>query len=174
MPSVTEIIESAKKVKPYAVKNGKKIVSFADATALADKEGIEPTPKTGMRTYNHDGTLAKTRKRTSAINPANYFANRYKATSKKMKVVVDWRAIQEQARGDIYIKHIPAYVFERVKPEDAEKGDKGELLCTGIEMISEAEFISGYTDTLNVEAMMQIAPLIANYGSDITASELPI
>ena len=88
--------------------------------------------------------------------------------------MVDWRAIQEQAKGEIYIKNIPAYIFEREKTENTPDGSKGELVCTGIEMISDTEFISGYTDTLNVDAMMQIAPLIANYGADMTASELPI
>ena len=91
-----------------------------------------------------------------------------------MKVVVDWRAIQEQSTGEIYIRNIPAYVIERVKTDETPAGEKGDLVVTGIEIISDTEFISGFTDTLSVEAMMQIAPLIANFGSDITASDMPI
>ena len=172
--AIQEIIDAAKSVKPYAEKDGRKIVSFEDSVALANMEGVEPTPTTGQRTYNADGSLARTNKQTAAINPHNYFANRFRATQKKMRVVVDWRAIQEQSTGEIYIRNIPAYVFERVKTEDTPSGEKGELTLTGIEMVSDTEFISSFTDTLSVEAMMQIAPLIANFGSDITASEMPI
>lgn len=166
MPSVQEILDAANKVEPIAEKDGKKIVTFEDATALANMEGVEPTPKTGMRTYNSDGSLARIRTRAAAINPANYFANRYMATKTKLKVVVDWRAIHEQASGQIYLTNIPAYVFMR--------NDKGELYVDTVETISDREFITGYTDQLNEDAMKQIAPLIANYGSDVTATELPI
>lgn len=172
--AIQEILDAANAVKPFAEKDGRKIVSFEDSVALSNKEGIEPTPSTGQRTYNPDGSLARTNKSTAAINPHNYFANRFKATQKKMKVVTDWRAIQEQTTGEIYIRNIPAYIIERVKKEDTPSGEKGELVCTGVEMVSDTEFISGFTDTLSVEAMMQIAPLIANFGSDITASEMPI
>ena len=172
--AIQEILDAAKAVKPYAVKDGKKIVSFEDSAALANMEGIEPTPSSGQRTYNPDGSIARTNKLTAAIHKSNYFANRFRATQKKMKVVIDWRAIQEQSTGEIYIRNIPAYVFERVKTEDTPSGEKGELVITGIEMISDAEFVSGFTDTLSVDAMMQIAPLIANFGSDITASDMPI
>lgn len=166
MASVREILDAANKVEPIAEKDGKKIVTFEDAAALANMEGVEPTPKTGMRTYNPDGSLAKIRTRASAINPANYFANRYYMTQKRLKVVVDWRAIQEQASGQVYISNIPAYVFMR--------DEKGNLFIEKIETISDAEFVSKYTDQLNEDAMKQIAPLIANYGSDVTATELPI
>ena len=166
MPSVTEIIESAQKVKPVAEKDGRKIVSFEDAAILANKEGIEPTPKTGQRTYNPDGTLARTRKAVAAINPHNYFLNRMKIMSKKFKVVVDYRAIVEQASGSVYIKNIPAYVFT--------KDANGELYIEKVETISDTEFISDYTNMLSEDAMKQIAPLIANFGSEVTASEIPI
>lgn len=163
---VQEILDAAKRVEPIAEKDGKKIVTFEDAVALANMEGLEPTPKTGMRTYNPDGSLAGIRTRTAAINPANYFANRYYMTQKRLKVIVDWRAIHEQASGQIYMKNLPAYVFMR--------DDKGELFIEKIETVSDAEFIAKYTDSLNDEAMKQIAPLIANYGSDVQSTDLPI
>lgn len=166
MPRVSEILEAAEKVKPIAEKDGKKIVTFEDAVALANMEGIEPTPKTGMRNYNPDGSLAGIRTRAAAINPANYFANRYYMTAKRLKVVVDWRAIHEQASGQIYLSNIPAYVFMR--------DEKGVLFIEKIETISDAEFVAKYTDSLNEDAMKQIAPLIADYGSDVTATDLPI
>lgn len=163
---VQEIIEAANKVEPIAEKDGRKIVTFADAAALSDMEGIEPTPKTGMRTYNSDGSLARIRSKVAAVNPANYFANRYYATKTKLKVVVDWRSIHEQASGQIYMTSIPVYVFMR--------NDKGELYIDRVETVSDSTFIADYTETLNEDAMKQIAPLIANYGSDVNATELPI
>lgn len=166
MPSVTEIIESAKNVKPIAEKDGRKIVTFEDAATLANKEGIEPTPKTGQRTFNPDGTIARTRKSVSAINPHNYFMNRMKIMSKKFKVVVDYRAIVEQASGSVYIKNIPAFVFA--------KDTNGELYIEKVETISDTEFISDYTNMLSEDAMKKIAPLIADFGSDVTASDIPI
>ena len=166
MASVKEILDAAEKVEPIAEKDGKKIVTFEDAVALADMEGVEPTPKTGMRTYNPDGSLARIRTRAAAINPENYFANRVMKLKTKFKVVIDWRAIREQASGQIYIRNIPAYVFAR--------NEKGELFIERIETISDTEFISGYTEELNYDAMKQIAPLIANYGTDVTAIDLPI
>ena len=58
--AIQEIIDAAKNVKPFAEKDGRKIVSFEDSVALANMEGVEPTPTTGQRTYNADGSLART------------------------------------------------------------------------------------------------------------------
>ena len=45
--AIQEIIDAAKNVKPYAEKDGRKIVSFEDSVALANMEGVELTPTTG-------------------------------------------------------------------------------------------------------------------------------
>lgn len=164
--SIKEIIEQAEAVEPIAEKDGVAIVSFPDAAAKANMEHLEPSAKTGLRTYNNDGSLARIRYEVAAINPANYFANRFKATKTILRVVIDWRAITEQPLGKIYTSHVTAYVFKR----DEEK----KLYLDGVELVSDADFISDYTNTLNEEAMKEIAPMLANFGTNITESSIPI
>lgn len=166
MKSMRDVIERADEVKVIAEKNGTKITSFADAAALQDMEGYEPTPKSGLRTYNPDGSLARTRVKAAAINPEIYFANRFRKVSKKIQVVVDWRAITEQDTGSVYLKNIPCYIISR--------NDDGKLVVESTKTVSDDDFVKSFTDTLDEEAMKEIAPLIANFGADITTSSMPI
>lgn len=168
MSKMTEILNAAENVEPLAEKNGQKIVSFEDASVLANAEGFDPTPDTGTRTYNADGTLARIRKRTSAINVDSYFENRYKTNSKKeMMVVTDFRAIREQHLGRVYSKVIPCYVFTRDK-------ETGELRLDRTTTISDTEFISGYTKKLSIDAMKEVLPLIDNAPTVASGDEMPI
>lgn len=164
--AIKDIIEQAENVKPIAEKDGVEIVTFPDAVAKANMEHIEPSGKRGIRTYNPDGSLARIRYEASAINPMHYFANRFKNTKTILRVVIDYRAIMEQPTGKIYTPNITAYVFKR--------DDEGKLYIDGVEMVSDTDFISDYTNTLNEDAMREIAPLIANFGSDIVESSMPI
>lgn len=166
-----ETFENFEKVKPIAEKNGTKIVSYEDAKALNDMEMYERTPDTGDRTFNPDGSLARTRVLTSAINPENRFNNRYRIKGKigdrKMQVVVDYRALKEQSSGQVYLKNIPCY--EIARDED------GNLKLEKVFTVSDTEFISDFTDKLSVEVMKQVAPLIEEHGADIsTTNAMPI
>lgn len=167
---ILEVLEKAENVKPIAEKNGRKIVTFEDSVALANAEGFEPTPDTGIRKYNPDGSLAGIRTATAAINPNSFFANRYKVMgkpgAKKMGVVIDWRAIQEQQTGRVYLKTIPSYIFAR--------DEQNNLFIEKIEKVSDSEFMSDYTNTLDNASMAKIAPLIAEFGTESVTSELPI
>lgn len=168
MSKMTDILYAAENVEPLAEKNGEKIVSFEDAAVLANAEGFDPTPDTGTRTYNADGTLARTRQRTSAINVDSYFENRYKTNSKKeLMVVTDFRAIREQHLGRVYSKVIPCYVFTRDK-------ETGKLSLDKTTTISDTEFISGYTKKLSIDAMKEILPLIDNAPTVASGDEMPI
>lgn len=168
MSKMKEILDAAENVTPIAEKNGMKIVSFEDASVLANAEGYDPTPDTGTRTYNADGTLARIRKRTSAINEDSYFENRYKTNSKKeLMVVTDFRAIREQHLGRVYSKVIPCYVFTRDK-------ETGKLTLDRTTTISDTEFISGYTKKLSVDAMKEVLPLIDNAPTVASGDEMPI
>lgn len=163
-----EIIESEKgKVKPIAERNGVKIVDYADAKELSDLEMYAPTPDTGDRTFNPDGSLARTRTLHLAINPERRFNNRYRLKGKlgerKLQIVVDYRALQEQASGRVYLKSIPCY--EISKGEDGYKLDR-------IITVSDTEFISEFTDKLSVELMKQIAPLIEDGGNEISETKV--
>lgn len=169
MSKIKETLEAAENVTPIAIKDGKKIVTFQDAKVLQDAEGYEPTPSTGVRRYNPDGSLAATEARVVAINEDSYFANRYKLLgkgSKKMSVVTDWRAIQEQSSGRCYKKNLTSYVFAR--------NEQGELYIEKIDSVSDTEFLSDYTNILDNTNMAQLVALIDAYGSDITTSEMPI
>ena len=181
MSKIREVLEKAEKIKPMAVKNGKKIVTFEEAITLADAEGYEPTPNTSLREYDGNGNLKGIRTRVAAINPDSYFANRYKVSGKvghqKMSVVVDWRAIHEQNSGRCYLKHITAYVFARTeKYKDEATGEVmgGELYIEKVDTVSDTEFISDYTNTLDNQTMAKLIPLIDAFGTDVTTSELPI
>lgn len=168
MSKMTDILYAAENIKPIAEKNGEKIVSFEDAAVLANAEGFDPTPDTGTRTYNADGTLARTRQRNPAINEDSYFENRYKTNSKKeLMVVTDFRAIREQHLGRVYSKVIPCYVFTRDK-------DTGKLRLDKTTTISDTEFISGYTKKLSIGAMKEVLPLIDNAPTVASGDEMPI
>lgn len=166
-----ETFENFEKVKPIAEKNGTKIVSYEDAKTLSDMEMYERTPDTGDRTFNPDGSLARTRVLTAAINPDKRFNNRYRIKGKigdrKMQVVVDYRALKEQSSGQIYLKNIPCYEIGR--------DENGNLKLEKVITVSDTEFISDFTDKLSVDVMAQVAPLIEEHGADIsTTNAMPI
>lgn len=174
MASVREVLERADDVTIIAEKNGTKITTIDDATAIANAEFVERQAEgkkasavsAGIRTYNPDGSLARIRSKVSAINPSTYFANRFRKTQKRLWVVIDWRAIIEQNTGRIYIKNIPVWVLVR--------DESGDLKVDYITTVSDTDFVSDYTNTLSDDAMKQIMPLIANYGSNVSVSEMPI
>jgi len=166
MSRISEVLERAKEIEPIAVKNGATIVSFADAMTLANADMVEGKSDLGMRAYNPDGTIARSKARFVAINVDSYFANRYKVKSKKMYVVTDYRAIKEQNTGKCYIKNVPCYVFYR--------DENGKLAIEKVMTVSDSEFISEFTNTLNNKTMAELLPLIAQFGTEVTSSELPI
>lgn len=173
---ILETLTRAAEIKPIAEVNGVKVVSFEDAAVLANAEGYEPTPDTGLRTFNPDGTLARTRKLTSAINPDVYFDNRYKLKGKlgkEMWIVSaftpsGYRAITEQARGQIFLKNIPCHVLVR---DETTK----ELKVDRVENVSDAEFVSDFTNKLSNELMARVQKVISEFGAELTAHKtMPI
>lgn len=164
-----ELYEKVDKVRPLAEKDGQVYVTFEDAAVLNSFNADEP--KTGMQTKNPDGSLASTGKRVHAVNPNYFFANRYKVKGKKMYVVsghtIDgYRCIKEQSSGRVFIKTIPVYVIAR----DAD----GKLVLEKVTTVSDTEFISKFTNTLDNKSMAEILPLISSNGSEITANSMPI
>ena len=169
-----ELYEKYDNVKPFAEKDGQVFVSFADASVLNSVNAFDPKG-TGEQTRNRDGSLASTGKTVHAINPEYFFMNRYKTkgagANKKMLVVsghepTGWRCIKEQETGKVFIKTVPCYVFAR----DEEKN----LFIEKVTTISDTEFISDFTNTLDHKSMAELLPMITSYGSDITADSMPI
>ena len=168
--NLRQLFEDADKVVPIAEKDGQKICTFADAATLNSVNAYEGEG-TGVQVRNPDGSVASTGKTVHAINPNYFFANRYKVKAKKMYVVSGhepngFRCINEQERGRIHIKTVPCYVFSR--------NEKGELELEKVITVSDTEFISDFTHTLNNKSMAELLPMITSYGNEITADEMPI
>lgn len=177
-----ELYDKADKVKPFAEKDGQLFVSFEDAAVLNSVNAEEPHG-TGMQLRNADGSIASTGKTVHAVNPDYFFANRYMVKGKKMHVVsghepTGYRCIKEQSTGHIFVKTVPVYVIAREEKKDAEgnviKGEKGDLVLEKVTTISDSEFISDFTKTLDHESMAMILPLITQHGDGMTADSMPI
>lgn len=166
MSKILETMQKAQEVQPIGEKDGVKVVTFEDAVALNDADMLEPKQGVRTRAYNPDGTLARTSRMTTAMNVESYFINRFKLKAKKLNVVVDYRAIKEQATGACYLKQIPCYVFGR--------DEANNLVLEKVTTVGDTEFISDYINTLEPGAMAQLLPLIAAHGTNQTTSELPI
>lgn len=169
-----ELFEKADKVNILAEKEGEVFVNFEDAATLNSLNAYDPKG-TGMKTYNADGSLASTGKTVHAMNPDFFYMNRYKVKgrngAKELWIVsghtVDgFRCIEEQAKGRTFIKSIPCYVISR--------DDEGRLKLNRVTTVSDTEFISDFTNTLDNSSMAEILPLIVEHGVDITADTMPI
>lgn len=150
---ILESLKQAENIKPLYEQNGVKVVSFEDQKAAAQAEIIEGG-ELGGRTVNPDGTIARSRTRYAAINTDYLYLNRVKKVGTKMVVVIDYRAIKEQERGRIYLKHVPGYAIGR--------DENGELKLEKVISVPDTEFISEYTKTLKPEAMAKVIPLLRN------------
>lgn len=166
------LYDKADAIKPMAEKNGQLYVSFEEASILNSVNAEEGNEGTGMQTRNPDGSIASTGKRVHAINPDYFFSNRYEVKGKKLHVVsghepTGYRCIKEQKSGHVFVKTIPCYVIAR----DEEKN----LVLEKVITISDTEFISDFTNTLDHKSMAEVLPLITAYGnSGITADAMPI
>lgn len=165
-----ELYDKADKIKPMAEKDGQVFVNFDEAATLNSLNAEEPHG-TGMQMRNADGSIASTGKTVHAVNPDYFFANRYMVKGKKMHVVsghepTGYRCIKEQSTGHIFVKSIPVYVIAR----DEDKN----LVLEKVTTISDSEFISDFTKTLDHESMAKILPLITEHGNDMTADSMPI
>lgn len=165
-----ELYEKADNIKPFAKKNGQLYVSFEDASVLNSLNAEEPSG-TGLQTRNPDGSIANSGKRVHAINADYFFANRYKVKGKKLHVVsghepTGYRCIKEQSSGHVFVKTIPVYIIAR----DEEKN----LVLEKVSTISDTEFISEFTNTLDHKSMAEVLPLITEHGEKMTADSMPI
>lgn len=172
--SMRELFEKADNVKPLAEKDGAVYVDFDDAATLNSVNAYEGGG-TGVQVRNPDGSLASTGKTVHAMNPSYWFANRYKVKGTKgnQKLLVvsghepsGFRCIQEQARGRVHVKTVPCYQFIR--------DDKNELVLEKKITVSDTEFVSDFTHTLNNKSMAELLPMITSFGDDMTADEMPI
>lgn len=165
MAGLKEIIEKTENIKPMGTINGKPVISIEEQRDMALLEHMTGQEKLDTVQFNPDGTVACTPGGTLAINPDVYFINRCKKVKDTLYVVTDYRAIQEQGSGNVYMKSIPAFVIKR--------DEKGSLALDKVATISDTEFISDFDLILDREAMAQIKPLVEQ-GVGVTRSGLPI
>lgn len=163
---ISNALEKAKDIQPLAIKNGMQIVSYEDAVILNQIEMMDDATDMGERKFNPDGTLARSKKKISSINVETLFNNRFrKMAGKKYQVVIDYRAIKEQSSGIIYAKNIVAYEIGSVN---------GELKLLKIVNVSDSEFISEFTNRLDIPSMVRILPLIQANDGNVTEQSLDI
>lgn len=176
-----ELYAKADNVKPLAKKDGQVYVTFEDAAVLNSLEAFDPQVGTGEQIRNADGSIASTGKTVHAINPEYFYLNRFKVkgtgANRKLYVVsghepIGFRCIREQEKGKIHIRTIPCYIFAREKTDD--KDEAGKLVLEKVTTISDTEFISDFTGTLENSAMAELLPMIASYGVGRTAESMPI
>ena len=167
--SISQILADAKTVKPIAItEDGKLCVSFEDYVNLTVCDEVENNDL-GMVEMNPDGSPACTPHKYLAVSLEQLFLNRYKVaqegTEKKLYVVTDWLCIQRQASGMTPFERIPCYVLARKNKQ---------LVYEKTITVSDDEFISDFTGSLDREAMTQILPLLAKKDSGITKDKMPI
>lgn len=155
MSEILEILEKAKKVKPLGTIGGKTIVSFEDATILAQAEAINKTDL-GTRNVNANGTIASSKASVVAVNPERFYCGRYKligtGAKKKIVLVRDYRACSEWEKGSIYKANLPAFVLSR--------DEDGKLTCEKMIQVSDDDFITNFKGTIDYEGMAEILPLL--------------
>lgn len=159
-----DVLDKTKDIAPVGEHNGVKITSFEEQRDLAQLDILE---NRGLDTVqmNPDGTVARTPVRVAAVNLDNYYINRYRKVKDSLYVVTDYRAIQEQPTGNVYAKQVPAFVVSR--------GEDGNLKLDKVVTVSDAEFVTNFTHSLNREAMAQIMPLLVA-GVGVSSDDLGI
>ena len=112
MSKLLDILKSADEITPIIEKDGTKIVSYEDAIILAEAEILEGESGLGTVTLNADGSIARSKVTIAAMNPVNFFGNRYRvkeidSVKSVLQVVFAresddcYRAIKEQKDGII-------------------------------------------------------------------------
>ena len=167
MSNVLDTLKKADAVQPIAEKDGMKVVSFDDAVLLAQAEIIENEPDVGIRHLNPDGTLARSKVTIAAVNEDSMYDNRFRRMGQKkmIQIVVDKRAIRDQATGKIYTARVPAYQIVR---------ENGRLKEDRILTVSDDEFIGEFVEKAGKKDMVEILPLIDAAETDISVTSIGI
>lgn len=172
MSRLRDAIVNAGKVKPIAEKNGTKICSPADASALMQEELIDPTPDVGARKVNPDGSIARSRAVISQVSPQRMYDNRFKKQGTKgvgydelwVVPAIDpkgYRAVVQELED----KTIPVYRITKDK-------DTGEFILAGKTTVDFQKFHSEFTNKLDEESMKKILPLIALENDDVSSDTI--
>lgn len=149
--SMREILDTAEKAQPVAMVNGIPAYTFDDYTAIAAQDNIDNVAL-DLTKFNPDGSPARTNTKKVAVNVENLFLNRYRQVKKTLQIVLDYRCIKAQATGKVPYKQVPCFIISR--------GEDGRLKLDKSITVSDNEFLSEFTHTLDRESMTEILPLI--------------
>ena len=159
MGVLEEIIKNGE-ATPIGKVNGRNVYTFSDAVRVNNKERAEEIYEGKVDFGNREvreGGLCYTRTQchTVAVNPDNYYLNRYRKKKEGTKmiyeVVSDYRAIKEQSTGRVYTNNIVVDMVEN---------SKDGLKYIGRKNISDTEFINEFKNNLNNESFQKIASVI--------------
>lgn len=164
--SITEILRDAENIEVVAIDDdGNNYVSFEDYVNATTADAINKNDL-GLIPLNPDGSPAGTPHKYVAVSMEQLFLNRYCVRDEKIYVVTDWWSINKQASGQLPLSRIPCYVIGRDKNK--------KLAFEKTVSISDTEFLSDFTGSLDREAMTMILPLIAQKDHGVTKDKLPI
>ena len=164
MANISEILKKADDVEVIAERGGRKIMSFEDQMALATRDNMESmTAKQlgksdadlGSIKWNPNGTLARTKGDTAAINKEKFYDNRFKKIRNKFYVVIDKIAIDGAAMGRVPYPHLEAFVIGA--------NDDDAVVCEKKVIISDKELVSDYTHKLDEKSMILVLNAIEDY-----------
>lgn len=173
MADITEILKKAEEVEVIGERGGRKLMSFDDQMSLATKENMEETMNAAMGKstgdlggikWNPDGTLARTKGNTAAVNLERYYDNRFKKVKNKYYVVIDKRAIKGQATNNAPYPHIPAYIIA--------SDQDGKVVCEKMVTISDKDFLADFTHKLDQSSMKLVLRAIEEIGVESETESL--
>lgn len=175
MGMMRDILNEADGVKPIAVAGGKKVYSFADANILNQADILEERAAgrqidLGEREVRPDGLYSRSHVKRAAIDPNVFFENRYRKSGNaksgtEYEVVTDYRAIKEQASGQVYTNNVAVYVIGK-------SGDGASV--KEVKTISAEEFINGFKRKLDYSSMLKVQKAIASLGSNVQADSMEL
>ncbi|EPH97917.1 hypothetical protein D922_00044 [Enterococcus faecalis 06-MB-DW-09] len=176
--NLRDILNDAAEVKPAVKTKRKALYSFEDAQALNKANALQEkvtghVVDAGNPQLAPDGyTYMATPTKNVATDLDQYFENRFRKVSEEddisiVEVVTDYRAIKEQASGQIYTTNVKVYEIE-IK--------KKKLSLKSVKLISDDEFVNGFKEKLNQKSMEKVLVAIQAQaaGSSITETSLAI
>lgn len=161
-----EVLEETESVKEIGENAGTKIYSVADDRTIAKSEliekrlGVEPVDLGERKTRNNGWAYARSRRTHLASEPDKLYANRFREAKHGdidvIEIVTDYRAITEQASGEIYKELIVVYVIGR---KSQGRGSRLEVLEK--KTITAKEFVNEFINELDEDGMKKVAVAIA-------------
>jgi len=152
---------------------GTPIVSFEDQRDLG-QEYLRNHVDVGLRKTNPDGSIARSRYHSAAVNMDWFYDNRFRMAGDRLQVVIaqpdeGWRAIKGIKNGNVGTKQVRAYEFVR---------DDKVLKFNQVVTVSDDEFVSDFTDKLDKESMKVILKILKKEfpsgGPSVPERKLPI